>query len=411
MRNPLFLVVLITVLILIDFYIFHVLKILMQGASLGTRTTVGLSYWALCIMSLGSFLLFPYVTNPYFKQYIFSIAMGWVIAQVFMVLFFLVDDLRRGAFWTMGQAASMAGAKFMNTEKGIPRSTFLSWLGVGLSSTLFLTLLYGFGNKYNYKLIKKKLALKGLPTSFKGFKIIHISDIHSGSLKDKAAVLKGIELIEKQNADLVLFTGDLVNDRANEMNDWMDVFSKIKAPHGVYSTLGNHDYGDYVKWDTVEEKKQNLEALKQVHHNLGWRLLMNENISIEKNEEKIKIVGIENWGAKARFPKYGKMDVAMQGVSKEEVAILLSHDPSHWEAEVIPKYSHIQLTLSGHTHGMQFGLENPYFKWSPVQWVYKQWAGIYENKDQQLYVNRGFGFLGYPGRVGILPEITLIELV
>ena len=410
MRNPLFLVILITVLILIDFYIYHVLRILTQGASNGTRTTVGLIYWAMCILSIGSFLLFPYITNPYFKQYIFSIGIGWVLTQVFMVLFFLVDDLRRGAFWTMGQAASMAGAKFMNTEKGIPRSTFLSWLGVGLSSTLFFSLLYGFGNKYNYKLIKKKLALKGLPLAFKGFKIIHISDIHSGSLKDKAAVLKGIELIEKQNADIVLFTGDLVNDRATEMHDWMDVFGKIKAPHGVYSTLGNHDYGDYVKWDTAEEKKQNLEALKQVHDNLGWRLLMNENISIEKNEEKIKIVGIENWGAKARFPKYGKMDLAMQGVSKEDIVILMSHDPSHWEAEVIPKYSHIQLTLSGHTHGMQFGLENPYFKWSPVQWVYKQWAGIYDNKDQQLYVNRGFGFLGYPGRVGILPEITLIEL-
>jgi len=410
MRNPLFLVILITVLILIDFYIYHVLKILIQGASNGTRTTVGLIYWVLCIMSIGSFLLFPYITNPYFKQYIFSIGIGWVLTQVFMVLFFLVDDLRRGAFWTMGQAASIAGAKFMNTEKGIPRSTFLSWLGVGLSSTLFFSLLYGFGNKYNYKLIKKKLALKGLPLAFKGFKIIHISDIHSGSLKDKAAVLKGIELIEKQNADLVLFTGDLVNDRATEMHDWMDVFGKIKAPHGVYSTLGNHDYGDYVKWDTAEEKKQNLDALKQVHDNLGWRLLMNENISIEKSDEKIKIVGIENWGAKARFPKYGKMDLAMQGVSQEDFVILMSHDPSHWEAEVIPKYSHIQLTLSGHTHGMQFGLENPYFKWSPVQWVYKQWAGIYDNKDQQLYVNRGFGFLGYPGRVGILPEITLIEL-
>jgi len=191
----------------------------------------------------------------------------------------------------------------------------------------------------------------------------------------------------------------------------MDVFSKIKAPHGVFSTLGNHDYGDYVKWDTAEEKKQNLEALIKVHQDLGWRLLMNENKSIEKNGEKIKIVGIENWGAKARFPKYGKMDEAMQGVNNDDVAILLSHDPSHWEAEVIPKYSSIQLTLSGHTHGMQFGLENPYFKWSPVQWVYKQWAGIYENKDQQLYVNRGFGFIGYPGRVGILPEITLIELV
>jgi len=382
----------------------------MQGASVGTRTTVGLIYWALCIMSVGSFLLFPYITNPYFKQYIFSIGIGWVLTQIFMVLFFLLDDLRRGAFWTMGQAASVAGAKFLNTEKGIPRSAFLSWMGVGLSSTLFFSLLYGFGNKYNYKVIKKKIALKGLPSSFKGFKIIHISDIHSGSLKDKAAVLKGIELIEKQNADLVLFTGDLVNDRASEMHDWMDVFGKINAPHGVYSTLGNHDYGDYVKWDTVEEKKQNLEALKKVHYDLGWRLLMNENTSIEKNGEKIKIVGIENWGAKARFPKYGKMDLAMQGVSKEDVAILLSHDPSHWEAEVIPKYSSVQLTLSGHTHGMQFGLENPYFKWSPVQWVYKQWAGIYDNKDQQLYVNRGFGFLGYPGRVGILPEITLIEL-
>ena len=411
MRNPLFLVILITVLILIDFYIYHVLRILTQGASNGTRTTVGLIYWALCIMSIGSFLLFPYITNPYFKQYIFSIGIGWVLTQVFMVLFFLMDDLRRGAFWTMGQAASIAGAKFMNTEKGIPRSTFLSWLGVGLSSTLFFSLLYGFGNKYNYKLVKKKISLNGLPLAFKGFKIIHISDIHSGSLKDKAAVLKGIELIEKQNADIVLFTGDLVNDRATEMHDWMDVFGKINAPQGVYSTLGNHDYGDYVKWDTVEEKKQNLEALKQVHHDLGWRLLMNENISIEKNGEKIKIVGIENWGAKARFPKYGKMDLAMQGVNKEEVAILLSHDPSHWEAEVIPKYSNVQLTLSGHTHGMQFGLENPYFKWSPVQWVYKQWAGIYDNKDQQLYVNRGFGFLGYPGRVGIMPEITLIELV
>lgn len=410
MRNPLFLVVLITILILIDFYIYYVLKILMQGASVSTRTTVGLIYWVLCIMSLGSFLLFPYISNPYFKQYIFSIGIGWVLTQIFMVLFFLVDDLRRGAFWTMGQAASIAGAKFMNTEKGIPRSTFLSWLGVGLSSTLFLSLLYGFSNKYNYKLIKKKIALKGLPLAFKGFKIIHISDIHSGSLKDKVAVLKGIELIEKQNADLVLFTGDLVNDRASEMHDWMDVFSKIKAPYGVFSTLGNHDYGDYVKWDTVQEKRQNLETLKKVHHDLGWRLLMNENTSVEKNGEKIKIVGIENWGAKARFPKYGKMDLAMQGVSKEDIVILMSHDPSHWEAEVIPKYSNIQLTLSGHTHGMQFGLENPYFKWSPVQWVYKQWAGIYNNKDQQLYVNRGFGFLGYPGRVGILPEITLIEL-
>ena len=253
--------------------------------------------------------------------------------------------------------------------------------------------------------------MNGLPNSFKGFKIIHISDIHSGSLKDQAAVLKGIELIQKQNADLILFTGDLVNDRATEMQDWMTTFGQLKAPHGVFSTLGNHDYGDYVKWDSLEAKKQNLEDLKKVHHELGWQLLMNENAIINKEQDSIRLVGIENWGAKARFPKYGKMDQAMQGITQKEVVILLSHDPSHWEAEVIPKYQQVQLMLSGHTHGMQFGLENPYFKWSPVQWVYKQWAGHYKVQEQQLYVNRGFGFLGYPGRVGILPEITLIELV
>jgi predicted MPP superfamily phosphohydrolase len=411
MRSPLFIFILITVLILIDFYIYAVLKTLLQSASVGTRSFIGMLYWTLCIVSVSSFLLFPYIVNPYFKQYIFSIGIGWVLTQIFMVLFFLVDDLRRGAFWTMGQVASAAGAKFLNTEKGIPRSTFLSWLGVGLSSTLFLSLLYGFGNKYKYHLIKKKITLNGLPPTFKGFKILHISDIHSGSLKDQAAVLKGIALIQKQNADLVLFTGDLVNDKATEMKDWMSVFNQIKAPHGVFSTLGNHDYGDYVRWDTEAAKKQNLEDLKKVHQDLGWRLLMNENVLIQKQEASIRLVGIENWGAKARFPKYGKMDLAMQGVSENDVTILMSHDPSHWEAEVLPKYPNINLMLSGHTHGMQFGLENPYFKWSPVQWVYKQWAGLYQNKDQQLYVNRGFGFLGYPGRVGILPEITLIELV
>ena len=411
MRSPLFIFILVTVLILIDFYIYAVLKTLFQSASLGTKSFFSILYWTLCILSLGSFLLFPFIVNPYFKQYFFSIGVGWVLTQIFMVLFFLIDDARRAAFWTMGQVASASGAKFLNTDKGIPRSTFLSWLGVGLSSSLFLTLLYGFGNKYKYTIINNKITLKGLPNSFKGFKIIHISDIHSGSLKDQDAVLKGIHLIQKQNADLILFTGDLVNDRATEMKDWMTVFSQIKAPYGVYSTLGNHDYGDYVNWESPEAKKQNLQDLKKVHQDLGWKLLMNENVLITKQEDSIRLVGIENWGAKARFPKYGKMDLAMQGIASHEVAILMSHDPSHWEAEVIPKYPSVQLMLSGHTHGMQFGLENPYFKWSPVQWVYKQWAGLYQTQQQQLYVNRGFGFLGYPGRVGIMPEITLLELM
>lgn len=384
---------------------------MLNGASLGVKTAVSYGYWFLCIASLGSFLLFPFIVNPYFRQYVFSIGIGWVITQITLVLFFLVDDLRRGTFWTMGQVASAAGAKFMNTENGIPRSTFLNWLGLGVSSTLFFSLLYGFGNKYKYQLVHKKVNIKNLPEAFKGFKIVHISDIHSGSLKEKASVQKGIELIQKQNADLILFTGDIVNDRATEMEDWKDVFGQLTAPKGVFSTLGNHDYGDYVQWPSKAAKEENLNALKQVHASMGWKLLMNENVSIEQGGAQIKLVGIENWGAKARFPKYGKMDEAMVGIDPNEVIILMSHDPSHWEAQVIVEYPHVDLMLSGHTHGMQFGLENPYFKWSPVQWVYKQWAGLYQQGAQQLYVNRGFGFLGYPGRVGIMPEITVLELV
>ena len=384
---------------------------MLNGASLGIRTAVSYGYWFLCIASLGSFLLFPFVVNPYFRQYVFSIGVGWVITQITLVLFFLVDDLRRGTFWTMGQVASTAGAKFLNTEQGIPRSAFLNWLGLGVSSTLFFSLLYGFGNKYKYQLVHKKVTIKNLPAAFKGFKIVHISDIHSGSLKEALAVQKGIDLIQKQNPDLILFTGDLVNDRATEMQEWTAIFGQLSAPKGVFSTLGNHDYGDYVQWPTLQAKEANLQALKEVHASMGWKLLMNEHVSIEHAGAQIKLVGIENWGAKARFPKYGQMDKAMLGVDPKEVIILMSHDPSHWDAQVISEYPQVDLMLSGHIHGMQFGLENPYFKWSPVQWVYKQWAGLYEQGNQKLYVNRGFGFLGYPGRVGILPEITLLELV
>ncbi len=384
---------------------------MLNGASAGVKIAVSYGYWFLCAASLGSFLLFPFVVNPYFRQYVFSIGIGWVITQITLVLFFMVDDLRRGTFWTMGQVASTAGAKFMNTEQGIPRSAFLNWLGVGVSSTLFFSLLYGFGNKYKYQLVHKKVTIKNLPESFKGFKIIHISDIHSGSLKEIDAVQKGIDLIQKQKPDLILFTGDLVNDRATEMNELSSVFGQLTAPKGVYSILGNHDYGDYVQWPSKQAKEENLTALKEVHAAMGWRLLMNEHVTIQHNGEQIKLVGIENWGAKARFPKYGQMDKAMDGVDPNEVIILMSHDPSHWEAQVISAYPQVDLMLSGHTHGMQFGLENPYFKWSPVQWVYKQWAGLYQQGNQKLYVNRGFGFLGYPGRVGIMPEITLLELV
>jgi predicted MPP superfamily phosphohydrolase len=254
------------------------------------------------------------------------------------------------------------------------------------------------------------LNYPNLPASFKGLKVLQLSDIHSGSFTDRTAVLKGVEKALALNPDLILFTGDLVNNESGEMENYMDVFSRLKAPMGVYSTLGNHDYGDYMSWPTPQAKKDNLEKLKQIHGELGWRLLMNENVLLEKGGEQIAVIGIENWSAKARFPKYGDLKKAYAGTENIPFKILMSHDPSHWDAQVRPHYGDIDLMLAGHTHGMQFGMEIPWLKWSPVQYVYKQWAGLYEQGKQKLYVNRGFGFIGYPGRVGILPEITLIEL-
>ncbi|HEY6505290.1 MAG TPA: metallophosphoesterase, partial [Chitinophagaceae bacterium] len=213
-----------------------------------------------------------------------------------------------------------------------------------------------------------------------------------------------------EKPDLILFTGDLVNNTANEMDEYMDIFNKLNAPLGVYSTLGNHDYGDYVNWNSKEEKTANLERLKQVHADLGWRLLMNEHVVLEKGEDKIAVIGVENWSAKARFPKYGDLKKAHDGAASYPFKILMSHDPSHWDAEVRQYYKDIDLMLAGHTHGMQFGVEIPGFKWSPVQYVYRQWAGLHEDGPQKLYVNRGYGFIGYPGRVGILPEITVFVL-
>jgi predicted MPP superfamily phosphohydrolase len=374
------------------------------------------TYWLVSFFTIATMLSFPYLqflqTSKIFRNYVFAILIGLFLAKFIGSLFFVADDIRRGALLLMNKIFPLSGAQYMGPEgQGIPRSTFLSWLGLGLGGTLFGTLLFGFSNKYNYQVKKIKLSFKNLPGAFKGMRMVHISDIHSGSFQDIRAVNKGIDLILKQQPDLIVFTGDLVNDRATEMEPYQNSFGRLTAPLGVFSTLGNHDYGDYVQWPTAQAKMDNLEALKKVHANMGWRLLMNEHVVLEKKGEKIALLGIENWGAKARFPKYGKMDLAHVGTENIPFKILLSHDPSHWDAQILPEYPSIDLMLSGHTHGMQFGLENPYFKWSPVQWMYKQWAGLYEQGSQKLYVNRGYGFIGYPGRVGILPEITVIEFV
>ena len=406
------------IMLLLDFYVFQAVKTVSQYASPLSKTIIQFTYWGISVLTLASLISLPYIpflqTNKIFRNYVFAILFGLFLAKLIGSIFFMIDDIRRLFTFIVQQftapKAVLPSAEAVSADAGIPRSTFLSWAGIGMGTALFGTLLNGFSNKYNYKVKRISLSFANLPQAFKGLRIVHISDIHSGSFNDKAAVNHGIDLILKENADMILFTGDLVNDRHEEMLEYKDIFGRLTAPMGVYSTLGNHDYGDYTSWPSVTAKKQNLESLKQLQKGMGWRLLMNEHIVFDRAGEKIALLGIENFGAKGRFPKYGRMQDAYPGTEKIPFKILMSHDPSHWDYQVKKEYKDIDLMLSGHTHGMQFGLENPYFKWSPVQWMYKQWAGLYEDGSQKLYVNRGFGFIGYPGRVGIMPEITVITL-
>jgi uncharacterized protein len=417
MRTPLGVIIFISIMLALDTYVFQVIKTVSQSLSPKAKTIIYAVYWGVTALAVICFLLFVFTGQDFLgkkmRTYLFATLIGLFLAKITAGVFFLIDDIRRGIQWAALKLFSNSGAGSVNDfgSEGISRSAFLNWLGLAAGSTLFGTLLYGYSNKYKYDIKRLQLSFENLPPSFKGLKIVHISDIHCGSFTDKNAVLHGVEKILHEKPDIILFTGDLVNDRAIEMDEYMDVFSRLKAPMGVYSTLGNHDYGDYVSWPyNGVSKEQNLENLKKVHANLGWRLLMNEHVVLEKNNEQIALLGIENWGAKARFPKHGRMDMAHPGTEKYPFKILMSHDPSHWDAQVKENYPDIDLMLSGHTHGMQFGIEIPGFKWSPVQYMYKQWAGLYEEGKQKLNVNRGYGFIGYPGRVGVLPEISVIEL-
>jgi hypothetical protein len=413
--------ILIFLIICLDIYVFMGIRAVMNGAAPRTRGLVYGGYWLVSIACVVTIVLLPYLHwhdwKPMVRSYVMAIIIGLVMAKLLTVVFLLVDDVRRGVQWIIEKFSSNAPSRPQEATNGITRSQFLTKMGLLMGGGLFATLTYGFSNKYNYRVHKLKLAFKNLPPAFKGLRIVQISDIHSGSFNNKAAVMKGVELISNQQADLILFTGDLVNDRAVEMEHYMEVFSQVKAPMGVYSTLGNHDYGDYYPWPDRDEtgysaeRAQNLEQLKKVHGELGWRLLMNEHVVLEKGGQQIALLGIENWSAMSRFPKYGDLKKAYEGSAHIPFKILLSHDPTHWDAQVRTDYPDIDLMLAGHTHGMQFGVEIPGVKWSPAQYFYKEWAGLYKQGAQRLYVNRGFGFLGYPGRVGILPEITLIELV
>ncbi len=415
MRNSPFWLVIIGMMLILDIYVFHAIKIVAQSASEKARTITYIIYWTVSVSALLLFIALPYLNLDSFskglRSVIFVLVASIFFAKLLASLFLVMDDLRRGFQWV---AAKLF---FYNTEgeemqdgQAISRSVFMSWLGLAAGGGLLGSLIYGFSNKYDYQVKKVPISFANLPESFRGLKIVQISDVHSGSFNNKSAVQKGIEKILKLEPDLILFTGDLVNGRADEMANYKEVFSQLKAPMGVYSILGNHDYGDYENWESKDHKVRNLERVKSIHHEMGWRLLLNEHVVLEKNNHRMALIGVENWSAKANFPKYGRLEHAYSGAEEIPFKLLMSHDPSHWDAEVRAKYPDIDLMLAGHTHGMQFGVELPWFRWSPVQYVYRQWAGLYEEGNQKLYVNRGFGFLGYPGRVGILPEITLIEL-
>lgn len=398
---------------LLDFYVFQIIKLVSQSAGPRTKSIIYVSYWAISVLALIVLFLLPLFENfpRSVRSTIFAITIGLFLCKLIASVFFLVDDIRRGIQWLTGKLF------FNNTEGeeiesgGVSRSVFLSWLGLAVGGSLFTSLIYGFSNKYNYKVKRVSLKYPNLPESFKGLKIAQLSDIHSGSFTDKAAVQRGVEKVLLLKPDLILFTGDLVNNTAEEMLNYVDVFGQLKAPMGVYSILGNHDYGDYHNWPDLHSKKRNLDHLKEIHQQMGWRLLLDEHVPLEKESQQIALIGIQNWSALKRFPKYGNLSKAYEGAEKYPFKILMSHDPTHWDAEVRTKFPDIDLMLAGHTHGMQFGVEIPWFRWSPVQYVYKQWMGLYEEGAQKLYINRGYGFIGYPGRVGILPEITLIELV
>lgn len=392
----------------IELYAYQALATIFPGSSI-----LPIIYFAITAILIAAVLLF---INAGLKKRV-NLPRGVLTGTFFMlfipklftaILLLGEDIVRLGKTLVMG-IVHIAGNEsfYLGTE----RSLVWSIISVSIAGLLSLSFVYGaLFNVYNYKVRKVNVKLMKLPKAFDGLKVVQISDIHSGSLTDKAAVQKAVEKINSLHPDVIFFTGDLVNNLATEAVSFVDVFKHLQAPHGVYSVLGNHDYGDYAAWPSEESKQNNLNMLKKIHGEMGWRLLLNEHVKIEKDGEKIVVAGVENWSASGRFHSYGKLDAALHGIQDAITVLLLSHDPSHWEAEILKHPAHVDLTFSGHTHGMQFGFELFNIKWSPVKYIYKQWAGLYSKNNQHLYVNRGFGVIGYPGRVGILPEITVFTL-
>ncbi len=397
------------ILLLIDLFAFQAVRFVVGSSGRSIRLVTYILYWAIPLITIGFLIAVVMGWSDYIPKTIRVILRALIFifyfSKLLVAVMILIDDLRRLIFGALN--LGFKDHWNLSTE----RSRWMPYAALILGAIPVISLTYGmYRNPYRYKLLKAKLNIKNLHPNLSGLKIIQISDIHSGSFLLKEPVEESIRMVNEQKPDIVFFTGDLINALASEMEPFVDMFSRIQAPLGVYSILGNHDYGDYHHWPNPDDKRKNFEDLKLMHQNLGWTLLLNEHRQIAVKETLINIIGVENYSAHPRFQKYGDLRKATAGLEGGSFNILLSHDPSHWDDQVLKDYQHIQLTLSGHTHGFQFGVEIPGFKWSPIQYVYPRWAGLYQEDSQYLYVNRGLGYLGYPGRVGILPEITLLTL-
>ena len=396
-------------LLIIDLLAFQAVRHMISSSGRSFRTIIYIAYWIIPVVTVAYMVGFaagwseqlPKGMQVTIRTMIFI----FYFAKLLVAAIILIDDVRRLLFGALNMG-------FKDLALSTKRSDWMSYSALILGILPIVSLTYGMArNPYRYKLHKANIPIKGLHPELQGLKIVQISDIHSGSFLYKEPVERSIDMINAEKPDIVFFTGDLVNALAEEMEPFVEMFSNIQAPLGVYSILGNHDYGDYHNWPTQEAKHANFEQLKNMHKKLGWTLLLNEHRKIQLKDTFFNVIGVENYSASPRFPKYGDLPLATKGMDKDTFNVLLSHDPSHWDDQVTKDHPEIQLTLSGHTHGFQFGVEIPgWIRWSPIQYVYPQWAGLYENAKQFLYVNRGLGYLGYPGRVGILPEITLLTL-
>ena len=405
------------VLVLADLYLWSSIKKAVFNYKKWLMASLSILYWlpfiTLILFALGATIVPIIDWNDPLRTYLLGFIMVFYTAKLLPIVFLLLADFVRIINRMFVLIQKDGRKKILEKKEGITRSKFLQYMGFISGGLVLGTMFTGmFKWVYQFNLVKEKIRIPHLPKSFEGLKIVQISDMHLGSWTSEKPLEQAVEMINATNPDIILFTGDLVNYATKEAFRFEDTLKKLQAKMGIYAILGNHDYGDYVKWPSAKAKEQNMTELYNFFNRLDWKLMNNENHIFENGSDKLALLGVENWGANPRFPRLGDIEKAMLGAEDADVRILMTHDPTHWEKVIIPNDYKIDLSLSGHTHGFQFGIEIKGVKWSPAQWMYKHWAGLYQDEQsgRYLYVNRGLGVIGYPGRIGILPEITLIEL-